>query len=617
LSSKKKRAIKLYHKAIENYRNTEYKLAQDLLEQALKLDSQFTEASLGLADLYFKKKEYDKEINIYKKLTETDYSKYPIIIYNYAKCYLNLNEYNNAIHFFNLYIENPKAKKYLQEKAKEGIKKCNNAIKLIKNKLDITPMVLNSNINSEFDEYWPSVNPKGDILSFTRLIVDKNTKEKQEDIYFSKFSNNTFEKAKAYPGEINSNYNEGNQSISSDGKTIYFSSCNKRDGYGRCDIYYSILKDGKWSKAMNIGNNINSGSWEAHPCISADGKKLFFASSRKGGKGGIDIWVSYKLTNKETQEAYWSKPKNLEINTKYDEISPFIHPNNKYLTFSSNRTESIGGFDIFKSELNNNIWTKPENIGIPINSSKDESGFFVNYEGNTAFFNSNKTGNKNIYKLNLTKNLQVESSYWLKGIIRDKITKKKINRSQIICINHKTKDTIFDSGKNKTDADFFISLPEKSNYLINLIKKDYLFFSDIIKIENKEGFLNAKNYNIQLKKLEVGLSVVLSNIFFEHDSYQLLNNSFAELNNIVNFMNLNPSIKIEISGHTDNTGNEKYNLELSKNRALAVCKYISNKGIDKSRLKYKAYGSSKALVKNDSEANKSKNRRTEFKIIHK
>jgi outer membrane protein OmpA-like peptidoglycan-associated protein len=327
----------------------------------------------------------------------------------------------------------------------------------------------------------------------------------------------------------------------------------------------------------------------------------------------------YKTTMDEFGE--WSKPINISdsINTEGAESSPFIHPDNKTLYFSSDGHIGMGGMDIFycRKDSNDN-WGKPVNIGYPINTFGDENSLILNARGDMAYFASDKLegfGQQDLYKFKLYEEARPNPVSYMKGIVYDDQTKKRLE-AKFELISLKDGQTKVESKSDPVNGEFLVCLPTGSQYALNVSKKGYLFYSENFstpaEIHHKiDPFLK----NVPLKPIKVGESVVLKNIFFEFDKYNLKKESRVELNKLYNLLKENKSLKIEIGGHTDNKGSEEYNKTLSQNRAKAVYEYLTSKGISSERLSYKGYGESKPIDTNKTEEGRANNRRTEFKVI--
>ncbi|NJM14639.1 MAG: hypothetical protein HC896_03990 [Bacteroidales bacterium] len=285
----------------------------------------------------------------------------------------------------------------------------------------------------------------------------------------------------------------------------------------------------------NIGDTVNGRTSEKQPSISADGSTLYFSSNRPGGKGEMDIWVTQK-----DQQGKWGEPKNLgdSINTSGNEISPFIHPDNQTLYFSSDEHFGLGGFDIFLSRKNAaGQWQSPENIGFPINGMGDEISLFVNALGNKAFFATSPKHNENkdIYWFGLPKDKQPVPVSYMKGRVYNAETYEYLSAAFNL-VNLHTNDTVNKSKSKLGSGEFLVCLPSNTEYALNVSKTGYLFYSQHFELIGEHGQLAPFLLDIPLSPIEEGARIVLNNIFFETDSFRLDHKSVVELSYIVNFL---------------------------------------------------------------------------------
>jgi outer membrane protein OmpA-like peptidoglycan-associated protein len=401
--------------------------------------------------------------------------------------------------------------------------------------------------------------------------------------------------------------------ISQDGEWLVFTGCYRPDSYGGCDLYISYRTPSGWSAAKNLGSKINSDQWESQPCLSPDKRELYFASRRAGGLGGSDIYVSRLLDNGE-----WGDPENLGpgVNTTADEQCPFIHADNQTLYFTSSFWPGYGDDDLFYVRKEpNGSWSVPVNLGYPINTIDREGTLFITADGKTAYYSSERKdsyGGLDIYSFELKQDIRPYETRWVKGKVTDKKTGKGI-AATLELTDLSTRQII---SKVKTDSlgNYLLTLPTGRDYAFTVNQRGYLFNSDQYFLKNGITDSTAEK-NIMLQAIEQNASIVLKNIFFETNRFELSPASLVELDKLVTLLNENPTLKIEISGHTDNVGKAESNLLLSDNRAKAVVDYLVSKKIEAKRLTAKGYGLSKPVADNNTEEGRAQNRRTEMKII--
>ena len=609
-TTKSRKAIKVYREAKSALTSQNFNESKDLLEKALIFDDQFVEAWILLGDVFVEMGDKLRAIESYKKsiLIDPEFS-FPMY-YRLAITEHSIGIYLESLKHIQKYLTYKRISSNYRNKALSLKKSCEFSINAMKSPVTFNPVNLGINVNSNADEYLPALSADGSTLIFTRSENVKGVRN--EDFYISYNDTDEWQFANNLGEPINTLKNEGAQCITADGKTLYFTACSRNDSYGRCDIYQSDFVNEKWTNPVNLGPNINTESWESQPAISSDGRQLFFVSNRPGGRGGKDIWVSYKNAN-----GVWMEAKNIgdKINTSKDDISPFLHWDNQTLYFASKGFIGMGGFDVFVSRLNGSgDWGEATNIGYPINSPSDENSLIVAKDGRTAYFASsffNEDRNDlDLYTFDLPQESRSLEVAYIQGLITDSKTNNPI-KADIELVNLKSGKS-YKSSESDLDGNYMLCLPSDAEYALTVNKKKYLFYSENIKLEH-EGSILVKNFKLQ--PLEVGEQVRLDNIFFELNSSDLKDESLVELNKIIKFMASNPFLVIEIGGHTDNSGSKAYNLNLSDDRARSVKDALVQRGIPSDRIQTKGYGMSVPLNTNSSEQERALNRRTELKII--
>jgi len=609
-STQNREAIKHYALANKQLDVNDFEGARAELEKAVAEDANFLEAQTALADVLRLRHNYKDAIEHYRKVLSVNAEYNRSIYFKLGESEVYSADYLNAQTHLEKYLTYPYITEQDRFKARKLLEDCTFSVEAIKHPVPFKPINMGPEINTADDEYLPVATADESILIFTRKIHNN------EDFYKSTKVNGKWQTATYLSHNINTpDYNEGAQSITQDGKYLFFTGCNRPDGLGRCDIYVSQKNGDDWGKPIDMSPPLNSAGWESQPSISADGRTLYFVSNRRGGYGGYDIWKS-TYTDKG-----WTEPENLgpNINTAFDEQSPFIHPDDSTLYFCSNGWPGLGNKDLFISRLGKDgKWQKPENLGYPINSSGDENGLTISTNGTYAYFasdNLNGYGGYDIYRFELPAKLRPRLVTYVKGKIIDARTKQPIEATVEITDLQKGQP-VYRDVSSATGGDFLATLTSGKDYGLNISKPGYLFYSDNMPLANhipKEPY----NITVSLEPIEIGNKVILKNIFFDTNKFDLKAESIMELNKLIDFMNQNPSVRVEISGHTDNIGNDIMNQKLSENRAKAVFQYLVAHNVLPSRLVYKGYGKTQPLVPNTSEENRSKNRRTEFKIIAK
>lgn len=636
--SSSRKAENLYSEAKGLYqRGQTYEAIEKLQSAVLQCDS-YAAAYMLLGVIYEDAYRVDSAIMCYETALKCDPNIFTNAYYTLANLQYSRGLYESAkknLKEFFSRQNTASSSLALIEKAKNLQNRVEYAADLYSKAVPFMPINMGDSINSDGDEYFPLVSMDDESLVFTRRYyrtVETETKPTrysksnqevlpktlEEDFFIStKDSNGNWKKAIRMPDGINTELNEGSISISADGKYLYFSGCGREDSRGGCDIYVCVKNGENWGKPINLGLPINTSAWESQPSISSDGTTLYFASNREGGFGGSDIWMS-----RRSSTGIWSEPVNLgeNINTTGNENSPFIHHDQTTLYFSSDMHPGLGGQDLFfsKKDADGN-WSKPENLGFPINTYASEATLSLNRTGDTAYYSSSKLGGKggmDIYKFELYEKARPSAVSFMKGRVLDKKHGHELGGAKFELIDLSSSKTTIETFSDPITGEYLLCLPYGRTYSLNVYNKGYTFHSEHIGLDElNSNYAEPQNKDIELMPVEKGSSIVLRNIFFEVSSYKLTAESEVELNALYRFLLENKDIRIEISGHTDASGSYDYNIELSRQRAESVAKYLITRNIDKSRLEVVGYGSSKPISTNDTEEGKALNRRTEVKIL--
>lgn len=615
LHTKNKKAAKYFNDAAVFYGNRDFNNAISMLELALEKDAEFIEALGLMGDIYSTVKEYEKAKPYYEKIVETDAEAFPKAHYYLGTIYYKLGEYEAAESNMKSFLNYGNTIPTMRERAIDIQQKSAWAAEAKKSPVPFNPINCGEEINSVFDEFHPSISLDLNTLIYTRLeplggnIESKSPR--REDFYMSKKVDGNWQKSRNLGHPLNTPDNEGAQFLTYDSKWLFYTACNREDGVGSCDIYLAEKVGKNWTEGINLRKPINSAAWEAQPSFSSDGKTLYFSSTRKGGKGEADIWSAELL-----DDGTWGNLRNLPFNTEGREYSPFIHADGKTLFFASDGLDGFGGFDLFVVRINEDgSFTKPQNLGYPINTEKDEHGMIVESSGSYAYYASDRDGGfggLDLYRFEIYPQIRPQSVNFASGKIIDKQSRKPLSAAFEL-IDYENGKTVFKSRSDKVDGTFMVPLKPGNEYAVNVNTKGYLFYSDRFQIPNE--IVDPVAVLVELEKPLPGTSIVLNNIFFETGSHELQEKSKVELKKLEEFLLNNPKISVEIGGHTDNQGNPQSNMVLSQKRAKSVFDYLLNRGISPEKLSYKGYGQTWPSADNTTEIGRAKNRRTELKII--
>jgi outer membrane protein OmpA-like peptidoglycan-associated protein/tetratricopeptide (TPR) repeat protein len=538
----------------------------------------------------------------------------------------------------------------VESKINKYITECKNGMELVKDPVRVIIRNLGKGVNSKYDEYNPVFHPDYTLMFFTsrRASTTKGKRHPtdykyKEDIYKSKKMDNKWLNAQNIE-EVNTKYNDAAVGLYKNGKELYIYN---GDEYGG-EILLSKMEEGEWTKPKKLDKPLRSKYRETTMSFSKDHKQFYFVSVREddieSSIGGKDIYFS-EINN----DGEWSEPVNLgpNVNSKYDEEAVYIHPKGDTMYFSSKGHNSMGGYDVFRSHKDaTGRWSKPVNLGYPINTTDDDIFYKLAKNPLEAYISTVRDegfGGFDIYKLiyigeekdtkisaedellawfkkpipdlfyRKPEKLSLDSTLYMKGTITDASTEEPIvAKIQLI---DKDESQVIATTLSAENGTYKMKLPDKKPYGIEVNSKGYMFFAKTINFRTENFKDNIVTKNFELEKLEVGAKMILKNIYFETAKATLKPESFDELSRVVRFLKNNPSIRIEISGHTDNVGSWNYNKKLSQERAKSVVEYIVAHDIDKSRLEYAGYSFDQPVATNETPEGRAKNRRVEFKIL--
>ncbi|MDY0102571.1 MAG: OmpA family protein [Lentimicrobium sp.] len=607
------RETKHHLKALQYYKASAFDEALLELEKAIKINPEHIESWLLQGDIYSIRREDSLAINSYSEAISINEGFFPPALYILANLQFNEMCYAESIANYEKYLTYPNVKSAESERAKKNISLALFRIEAMQNPVPFEPVNLGKDVNTAGYEFINYLSADGENLFFTRRTP--KGPQKDEEFYFAtRYMDTLWGNVKSLGAPVNTPGDEGALCLSPDGQLLFFAACNRPDSYGSCDLYVSTRMGDVWGDPQNLGPMVNSAQWDSQPTFSPDGRTLFFVSNRPGGYGSSDIWFTQK------DGKIWTNPQNAGavINTSEAERGPFIHPDGQTLYFSSKGHPGMGEGDIFMSRLNSEgEWSKPENIGFPVNTKADEVNLVVDLQGRFAYISSSMDGSNgltDIYSFCLPEHVKPLLVTYLKGMVYDSISEKKLGADFILTDLVSGKEVI-KSSSNTTTGEFLVTIPAHRNYALTIEKNGYLFYSAHLFIDQEAGIENPYLRDFLLKPIIKDEVTILRNVFFETDSSRLLPESKAELDKLYNFMVKNHEVSIEISGHTDNTGAIAYNMELSKKRAESVYKYLIDKGINPVKLTFKGYGDSNPVATNMTTEGKAANRRTEFRIV--
>ena len=597
-----------------------YKFAIQHYENANKLNSSNASLNYRLGTCYLMDRKLDAALKHLKKAIELNPEVEPEAHYYLGLTYQKMLRWDDATTSYFKYGELVKGKESVDDVSRR-IEECRNGKELVKDPVQVKIENLGPTVNTRGPEYTPLITADESKLFFTSRRqgttgneTDNEDLEYYEDIYVSDKVNGRWMPAKNLGTTVNTPQHDAGAGLSPDGHILFVFKGSRNNG----DILMSYIEKGEWSVPVDPGKHINTKFHESSACLSPDGNTLYFSSDRPDGYGGRDLYKSQWDINKKE----WGPSLNLggSINTPYDEEGVFLHPSGNTLYFASKGHNCMGGYDVFYSSLTDNNWQMPVNIGYPVNTPDDDVYFVVSADAKTGYYASvtgDAFGETDIYKVTFLSESEkpVSRMMVLKGVISDANTKEPVEATiELMDLNKQERIGTFNSD-SKTGK-YLVSLPSGKKYGAFVYAKGYIFESAFFDIHDTSTY-SETIYDVALKPVEAGSDVVLNNIFFNTGSADIRKDSEATLNSLVNILKNYPSLTVEISGHTDNEGDDASNLVLSENRAKNVVDFIVTKGIDKNRLSYRGFGETRPLVENTTAANKMKNRRIEFRINSK
>jgi len=640
-----KEGDKLFKAGLGTYRD-----ARQYYLFANKYNSENPELNYKIGICYLFTDDKYESINYLRKAYIANNQISPDIHYVLARAYHLTLEFDRAIEEYNkhLSILSPKLLAKESPGIKRKIQECENGKALVAKPLRVIISNLGENINSEADDY-NSVFASGDSLMYftSRRVHDERAKRSAydnkyfESIYMSERKGTEWTKARNLGKKVNKrNHNNAALEVSGYGNSLFVYRGMKDAG----NMYESNLRKGMWTSPKPLSSKFNTKFRESSLSISADQKTFYFVSSNpKKSLGGRDIFVSTL-----NSQGKWIKPVNIgnKINTPFDEECVSISPDNNTLYFSSRGHASIGGYDVFRSDKNDlGEWSPAVNIGYPVNTPDDDVFYSVSPVGKYAYYSANRMGTiggRDIFRilyLGVEKEfimtsedvliagildtarrgfltapgvIKIDTTYILTGKVMDASTKDGV-MAQIEFIDVDQSKVVATTLSNDTGS-YTARLPEGKAYGVEINARGYLFFLDMVDITGEKPEEPIRR-DFNLEKVEVGTKVVLENIFFETNKATLKPESYPQLEQVLKFLNSNSTVRMEISGHTDNVGSLKLNTNLSQARAESVVRYLVERGIDPSRLDSKGYAFSQPVAPNDTPEGRARNRRVEFKIL--
>lgn len=615
-------------------------LALDKFKAAIERDPRYVEALLAASDIYMDLKQPGNQINCIMQAVGVDSTCWITAYYNCAVALCQKDRFEEALHWFDLFDRFSKGKNIRIKNRGNYRQRARAIVELMKDPVPYDPSYPTPEIaEMPFETYWPSISlDERELVVTARVPLDTamfnadpamiariDNNETHEDLYcFFRDTPESKWKPRTPIYAINSDFNEGTQSISPDGRWMFYTACGYADSKGSCDIYFSQRTVGGWTKGVNIGAPVNSPDWESQPCLSADGKTLLFVRGERRATNRLgNIYMAKVIGVNENGVPRFSAPVSLgdAINTPGDESHPFLHADGKTLFFSSDTWPGLGGKDVFVSRLQDDgTWSQPMNLGYPINNTDDDEGLVVTANGLVGYYNSIRTVDgrrkREVKKFELYPEIRPEPVPFVTGVVTNCDNKRPIEAT--ILLDRMPEGTNVVTARALPDGSFTAALPGEADYILSVNAKGYFFRAHHFKVDSllkMQGPIRLQAEEVCLEPLKKGKKIELRNIYFDTDKWDIKPESKVELEVLIRVLKENPKIRLEISGHTDNRASVKHNQKLSENRAKSTVDYLVQHGIDRSRFATVGYGLSRPCATNDTEEGRALNRRIEAKII--
>jgi outer membrane protein OmpA-like peptidoglycan-associated protein/tetratricopeptide (TPR) repeat protein len=600
-----------YGRAIDLLTEGEFATGKQMLHALLQKDARFVDAWLSLAGACGQLKQYDSAANYYGRAFALDSQYSADMRLAYSINLAGSGRFEEAKEQVERFLGDetldPRSRKAGEYRLSTYRFAVEHQAKTRRPAEGFKPFNLGDSINSPRSEYYPSFTIDG-----TQLVFTRRGDGIREDFFAAEKKEKGYTRSAPLAGTLNQRAAKGGITISQDGELLVFAGNFPEEGEGDFDLYICYATPQGWSEPFNLGRKVNTEFWESSPSLSPDKRFLYFSSNRPGGYGGKDLYAAERLPN-----GSWGNVTNLgpNFNTSADELAPFIHADNQTLYFTSGGHPGYGGSDIYLSRRGpGGVWSIPYNLGYPINTIDDDGSLFIAADGQTAFFASvrpDTRGGLDLYQFDMPADIRPLRTLWVKGTVTDAKTGQTLPSS--IELKQASSGEALQQVMTDETGNYLVTLPVGNEYFFSVNRKGYLYYTNRFAM-NSEIADSVYVNNIALQPIALNTALELKNILFETNSFVLSNESFLELDKLVQLLNENPGLRVQIVGHTDNLGKAADNLNLSANRAKAVVDYLIAKGIDRTRLSSKGMGQTQPVAANDTEAGRAKNRRTELLI---
>jgi outer membrane protein OmpA-like peptidoglycan-associated protein len=613
--SNNSRAQSLYNKALESIQQHDMDDAEEYLIKSIKSSPSFADAYISLGMLYCDKRQYAKAADVFQQATMSC----PQCARNFAlplaKVLCRAGQYDKAETVLNGWQRPQPANTALMrdyEQVKRNVQFGKYAVNA---KPTAQPENMGPRINTEYDEYFPSIVRDDSTIVFTR-----RTNGVDEDFYIARRDScGGWFIARDMGTPPNSAMQDGAQMLSADGHYLFFQRCGTRseNGWdaGGCDLFFSYTQGDEWSQAVPFGATINTPGFEGMSTLSSDNKELYFVSDREGGFGGKDIWMS------RFQDGLWQIPENLgpNVNTPFDETAPFIASDNTTLYFTSDGHAGLGGNDIFYSRKKNGKWQRPENMGYPFNTPFDDVSLCISADGNKAYMASDRDGGfgaMDLYEAKLPEVAKPEPFTYVYGIAYDSLDQKRLTYAQIEWNDAQSGEKLYRFQSNRGDATYMAAIPLNRTFAVHVFRTGYADYSDTV-LYTTANILTPDTLSFALLDYNYSpplYDTMLGSFHFIKNSVVLSDSDSVRIKQMVEPFLEQPLAEYFVNGYTDNTGTPEINEELSFARARIIADLLRSLGVPDGKIQTQGWADANPLVPNDTDENRFTNRRVELTV---
>lgn len=623
-------------KALKSFQRQDYPTAQVQTGAALRSNEADVHGLYLKGHIALRMRQVFQAQMAWQKLVEECPSYDPNVLFFLGTIELEMGQQDRAKDYLARWLARDDRDYAYDEEAEQMLAELTLKEQLYAHPVPFNPQPLTA-INTQFDEYLGALTPDGSAIYFTRRSKKRDRFQGPANVMrtveeFSRAGRTgrqgnampTFDEGEPLPAPFNTQYNEGGPSITADNRYMVFTVCVREANSAQqnCDLYSTSFEYGSWGPIRPLPSTVNDpASWESQPSLSPNGDVLYFTSDRASGYGGLDLYRSVRLP-----DGSWGPAQNLgpNINTPKNEKSPFIHMDSESLYFASDGHIGLGGYDLFKANalLDAPFWTRPVNLGYPINSEEDEIGLSVTLDGKQAYFASNKINTAqgwDIYYFDLHESIKPKEVVFVKGKVQ--VHDKASSRTDVVLRDAESgKEVHLQVSEEDQTFSAVVQTQKAATTVIRIENEQAAFSATPVLVPSKsvdpnvQGETVAAEVVLEQRSLASGELYPIPHILFETASDQLTGESELLIQEFARYLLAHPNLRVQLQGHTDNVGDAQANLELSRRRAMAVANLLVHSGVSQGQVSHVGYGETRPIATNATPEGRAKNRRTVFLV---